>query len=183
MYDNKILIHPKKVVKEMNKFTNSIITNKYATYSLEEGIVEHSYTCKMIKGNQFGIRYAGIDGTRYEMTYSFSNAYEEDILADRTFRKDFVNRCPLARGFADITLTILHELGHMHSEQPFNYSEYIHAQILIGKTANNIVEANEMYFKIPNEENATNWAIEWLQDPENRKLAKAFEKEFFKCFI
>ena len=182
MYDNKTLIHPKKVVKEMNKFINLLITNEYGTYSLENGLEKHKYTGKMVKGKTFGIRTVGWDNTRYEIEYTFSGADEEDILADKTFRKDFVNRCPLARGFADITLTLLHEIGHKHSEQPFNYGEYLHAQKLIFLTAKDIVEANEMYFKIPNEKNATNWAIEWLQDPEHRKLAKAFEKEFFKCF-
>ena len=35
------------------------------------------------------------------------------------------------------------------------------------------------HFKLPCEMVATDWAITWLQDPTNRKVAKAFEKDFF----
>ena len=39
-----------------------------------------------------------------------------------------------------------------------------------------------MYFLLPDEVVATKWAIDWLENAENRKLAKAFEKEFFKYY-
>ena len=35
------------------------------------------------------------------------------------------------------------------------------------------------HFKLPCEMVATDWAIEWLQDPEHRKQAKAFERAYF----
>lgn len=91
---------------------------------------------------------------------------------DRLFRKDFVSRCPLARGFADVTLSILHEIGHHFHREEFifmeNVKEYDEA-------------TGEDHFKFPCEIVATNWAIEWLQDPEHRKQAKAFEREYFKA--
>ena len=41
---------------------------------------------------------------------------------------------------------------------------------------------NYAYFTLPDETAATEWAINWLSDAENRKKAKAFEKKFFACF-
>ena len=41
---------------------------------------------------------------------------------------------------------------------------------------------NFEYFKLPDEKAATDWAIEWLSHPENRRKAKEFEKKFFACF-
>lgn len=89
--------------------------------------------------------------------------------ADKLFRKDFISRCPLAQGFAHVTLSILHEIGHQfHREEYiyFNAKEYNDAH-------------GEAHFQLLPEIVATNWAIEWLQNPEHRKQAKAFEKEFF----
>lgn len=89
---------------------------------------------------------------------------------DRLFRIDFVSRCPMARGFADITLSILHEIGHHFNREAFIFMEEM-------KEYN---EAQGMdHFKFPCERVATDWAITWLQNPTNRKVAKAFEKNFF----
>lgn len=88
---------------------------------------------------------------------------------DRLFREDFVNRCPLAQEFSDITLSLLHEIGHQ-----FHREEYISFD---AKKYNSVTGAE--HFKLYPEVVATDWAIEWLQNPEHRKQAKAFEKEFF----
>ena len=91
---------------------------------------------------------------------------------DKAFRKDFVSRCPLARGFADVTISILHEMGHFATRDNFNADVYT-AQV---------EEAGadmEKYMAIPYEMLATCWAICWLMDPDNRKEAKNFERNFF----
>lgn len=85
---------------------------------------------------------------------------------DRSFRKNFVARCPMARGFADVTLSILHEIGHH-----FNREAYIFS------TVNE--DDYECHYDIPYEIVATDWAIAWLQDPIHRKQAKAFERAYF----
>ena len=90
---------------------------------------------------------------------------------DRIFRNDFIQRCPLARGFAHVTLSILHEIGHH-----FNREVYIFSDIVEDEN-----ETTEEHIKLPYEIVATNWAIEWLQDKENRKVAKAFERDFFRA--
>ena len=89
---------------------------------------------------------------------------------DRLFRIDFVKRCPLARGFADVTLSILHEIGHHFHREEFIFMTDV----------KEYEEAEGMeHFKFPCEVVATDWAIAWLQNPQNRKIAKEFEKDFF----
>jgi hypothetical protein len=88
---------------------------------------------------------------------------------DRLFRQDFITRCPLARGFADITLTILHEVGHH-----FNREAYIFCD---AKEYNNATGAD--HFKLHCEMVATDWAVQWLQSARNRSIAKAFEHAYF----
>lgn len=85
---------------------------------------------------------------------------------DKSFRKNFVSRCPLAKGFSNVTISILHELGHH-----FNREAYIFSTIN--------EDDYDSHYDIPYEIVATDWAIEWLQNAENRKMAKAFEREYF----
>lgn len=95
-----------------------------------------------------------------------TDAKDED---DKLFRKDFVRRCPLARGFADVTLSILHEIGHHFHREEFIFCDMKEYNAAEG----------EAHFRLPCEMVATDWAIEWLQDPEHRKQAKRFERAYF----
>lgn len=90
---------------------------------------------------------------------------------DRLFRNDFVNRCPRARGFSSATLSILHECGHWATKEIFDVHDY-YAQLYH-------CTSQEDYMKISYEYMATEWAIDWLENKDNRKLAKRFEKDFF----
>ena len=89
---------------------------------------------------------------------------------DKLFRIDFIQRCPLARGFANVTLSILHEIGHHFHREEFIFMTDIKAY--------EEAEGTD-HFKFPCEMVATDWAIAWLQSPQNRKVAKEFEKDFF----
>jgi len=100
-----------------------------------------------------------------------SNALDERDEADKFFRKDFIERCPLAQGFASITLTLLHECGHWATRSVFDIYTY--------EKQYEKIESMEQYVKNPYEMLATQWAICWLQDSINRKHAKAFEKAYF----
>ena len=91
---------------------------------------------------------------------------------DKAFRKDFVSRCPLAQGFADVTISILHEMGHYATRDNFNADVY-------GKQVEEAGADMAKYMAIPYEMLATCWAICWLMDPNNRKEAKNFERNFF----
>lgn len=89
---------------------------------------------------------------------------------DRLYREYFTSICPMGRGFADITISILHEIGHHFNREIFLFDT-------------DEEEYKEAYgydhFNFPCEKVATEWAIEWLKDPEHRKVAKRFEKDFF----
>lgn len=91
----------------------------------------------------------------------------QNEIEDKMFRADFVKRCPMAQGFANVTLSILHELGHH-----FNREAVICADKLVG---DNMKE----HLKLPHEVIATDWAINWLQNKENRRTIKKFEKIYF----
>lgn len=88
---------------------------------------------------------------------------------DAAFRENFYARCPFADTFSDITITILHELGHwiIREHTLANLDAYIQA-------CENITDVEE-YFTIPDEYMATEWAINWLMSEENRTIAHDFD--------
>lgn len=90
---------------------------------------------------------------------------------DRLFRNNFVDRCPRAKGFSNATLSILHECGHWATKEVFDIHDY-HMQLYRCRS-------QEDYMNITYEYMATDWAIDWLENKDNRKLAKRFEKDFF----
>ena len=92
--------------------------------------------------------------------------------SDKVFRADFISRCPLAQGFANVTLTVLHECGHFMTQEAVDTIEYSDQ---VEKVGADQIE----YMKIPAEMLATCWAICWLNSPRHRKEAKEFEKNFF----
>lgn len=117
--------------------------------------------------NEWGARLSG-QHPRIEVPDDPAKVEQQD----RDFRNDFISRCPMARGFAHVTLSVLHELGHH-----FNREEYLDMDLEEYEKAR---ENHEVYFNLPCEKVATEWAIKWLQNPNNRKIAKKFEKDFFR---
>lgn len=114
----------------------------------------------------------------FEIRY---NLEQLNCRGNKEFRKNFIELCPMGRGFADVTLSILHEVGH-HACADMEFEDYDRETELefLHKVPREFV--NFMYFMLPDELAATNWAIEWLQNADNRKRAKQFEKEFFALF-
>ena len=96
---------------------------------------------------------------------------ENHSTTDYEFRKDFTQRYSVAKGFADVTLTILHECGHWKTQDQIDIWNY-------GKKVARC-KNNKDYFLMKEERIATDWAIQWLYEPENRKLAKEFERKYF----
>lgn len=90
---------------------------------------------------------------------------------DKMFRRNFISRCPLAQGFSNITIVLLHECGHWATRSIMDIGTY-------NKMKNNVSNMEE-YMKIPWEHLATEWAICWLSSPVNRKYAKMFERKYF----
>lgn len=91
--------------------------------------------------------------------------------SDNEFRDFMIGRSPIAKKFSNVTISILHELGHYYNREIYdNTPEAEYKKSL---------KSNEAHFNLPCELVATDWAIEWLQDKKNRKLARKFEGKFF----
>lgn len=90
---------------------------------------------------------------------------------DKMFRRNFISRCPLAQGFSNITITLLHECGHWATRSIMDIVTY-------DKMKTKACDMED-YMAIPWEHLATEWAICWLSSPINRKYAKEFERKYF----
>ena len=90
----------------------------------------------------------------------------------------------MLKEFEDITISLLHELGHLETndeirkEFPMWLREL--AEIGLNGKYDSDKEKNYVYFTLPDEKAATEWAIDWLT--KNAAVAKEFEKEFLKCW-
>lgn len=192
------LKHPRKVMWAMRDFMNRASNLTYEVIyfpSTEEcdkngwDFFDHYYTeerpreCRMrnFTGTPLGFCAINCDDEELEI---FEIGYNIDQLngkGNAQFRKHFENLCPMARGFADVTISLLHELGHFSTEQKFEgYDRRTEIEFLEKHIPKEVI--NYAYFMLPDEMAATLWAVEWLQNAENRKIAKAFEKKFFACF-
>jgi hypothetical protein len=189
------LIKPRKVVWVMRDFINDIHGLTYL--DLRMPYVENETTdewferfcnavkeevpskVKMVKREEgFAVCPYEKDNAEFHFFYNLDELY---CRGHRQFAQDFFSRCPMGRGFASVTITILHEIGHMNAQQEFKGYNRVQA---IKELEKNFPREtiNFEYFKLPDEKSATDWAIEWLSHPENRKKAKEFEKKFFACF-
>lgn len=85
---------------------------------------------------------------------------------DDDFRNDFISRYPCAINYMDVTISILHEMGHYFTRNQFldfdpsPYENY----------------TGTMHFKNPEEIAATDWAIAWLNS--NQEKVREFENNF-----
>lgn len=188
------LIHPRKAVWAMRDFINEIHNLTFEAIVVEPGepdeTVEEWFerfrnaesldlpaTCKMVEISRENFcAFINDKGSeKFRIGYNFNAIWSKD-----GFRETCTSRSPVCKGFANITLILLHELGHFSSQQDFE--DYNREEEI--KFLNTIPHeiASMMYFLLPDEMSATDWAVEWLQDAEHRKIAKAFEKKFFACF-
>lgn len=190
--------HPRKIIWAMRDFINEIHELTYEDEiimgpgkpdeTIEEWferlsnatVIEARAECVMIKNKKNNFFYQPDDERPDLITIGY-NLKSLEAKKD-PFYSNFIHRCPMAKGFARITIILFHELGHASSAQYFEGYNRSEAIKEIRNTSNSLEEANEKYFKLPDEVSATEWAMEWLSDPENRKIAKRFEKKFFSCY-
>lgn len=95
--------------------------------------------------------------------------YEPDE-SDEAFRIDFTYRYAPANELMDVTITILHEIGHYFTRFDYDVDE----DYRLRRSAADMSE----YLRIPCERLATDWAIMWLRSPEHWAIAKQFEADF-----
>lgn len=190
----KKLIHPRKVIWAMRDFIEEIHSVTYECCCIDD-IPEESFedfinrmikaetiefraTCKMvrIKRNNFCAFTDDKGESVFRIGYNLNKLNDDN----RDVRKTFTSRSPICHGFANITLILLHELGHFSSQQEFE--DYDREEEIDFIRSIPYEFAKHMYFLLPDEMSATDWAVEWLQDAEHRRIAKRFEKKFFACF-
>lgn len=191
------LLKPRKVIWVMRDFINEIHGLTYTdcivpamaseNETIEEFMerlhnaeeIEVSSRVKMTyRKKGFAVCILEKDDPEFHFFYNLDELYSK---GSKQFAQDFFARCPMGRGFASVTIAILHEIGHMNAQQNFEGYNRIEA---IKELEKNFPREtiNFEYFKLPDEKAATDWAIEWLSHPENRRKAKDFEKKFFACF-
>jgi hypothetical protein len=185
--------HPKLAKKVMTEFVEKamsttldyydVIFNKMdfeaKDFDFQEVYLTPTVTLKHT--NRFSAVVGGWIDDPSDITITYS---PEALMGngENQFRDNFTERCPIGKGFANVTLALLHELGHFetYNDIPQNFDR----EETIKDLRKNypIHEHNYVYFSMPDEALATEWAINWLEDADNRKIAKAFEKKYFECF-
>jgi len=169
--------HPRKVISLMREFLQSATTlpNKIQMKKTYDGF------CTLV----------GDYGEPLEkdepiiVGYDISSLNHSDI-SEIEFSR-FINTLSkgMTKGFANITVTLLHELGHQETKASLSCDDYkkrIFAMAEFDAQDLSIAERNRRYFNLKDEYKATEWAVNWLSISENRRKAKIFEKEFFKAW-
>lgn len=172
--------HPKICKRLMTEFLSdaSDLTDEV---EVDERAFERKRPVTLEKG-YCGFR-AYVYGPDVRIEYDFKSMANNDE-GQREFRRNITMRDASLRGFSDVTLSLLHELGHFETEDdvPFGYDRFKAQKQYRKWCGDDIVKINMMYFSLPDEWLATQWAIDWLSDEENRKRAKQFERDFFKAW-
>jgi len=184
--------HPRKIIWAMRDFINEIHNVTYEGVSVksipgesfedwwkrfsETEVTEFKATCRMVRieENNFCAFLSDKGDPIFRIGYNLNSLSNK-----KAVRKTFTSRSSVCHGFANITLALLHELGHFSSQQEFE--DYDREEEMAFLRSIPAEFARPMYFLLPDEMSATDWAVEWLQDAEHRKIAKAFEKKFFAC--
>jgi len=91
----------------------------------------------------------------YEINYAVENEADD-------FYNNFVERFPLASNFTPFTLSLLHEVGHLETED----------EIIDDTEERNAITNTADYFNLWNEAIATDWAGFFIED--NYELVEEF---------
>ena len=137
------LLKPRKVIWVMRDFINEIHGLTYTDYIVPKATKENETvdeflerfrngeeievpsTVKMVyREDGFAVRTDERDDSEFHFSYNIDELYSR---GHKQFAQDFFTRCPMSRGFASVTITILHEIGHMNSQQEFEGYERIKA--------------------------------------------------------
>lgn len=177
-------VHPRRAFNLMKQFLN---TASDLEYTCEDDDCIYPIEIHLSKGEDFCAQ--GIDSLDeaedgiLDIGYNFNELWDESA---KIFRAYWTAKSPILKGFSDITISLLHELGHLETTEEIrpNFSIKKRMEVLeeLQDRYPNYTELNYAYFDMPDEKSATEWSINWLSNAENRKCAKAFEKKFFACF-
>ena len=178
----KNLLHPVRALNAMRRFIAAALDeNGYADEVDEDGY----YTGNMVfpeihfqKDYEFAA-FVNVRVMELRFAYCYDDLMEED---QQAFRRECIRRNKHAQDFADITLTLLHELGHFETRKLVPV-EFDRDEALAAIDDNLPMDKqNALYFCMVDEALATDWGMDWLREERNRKIARDFEKKFFSCF-
>ena len=174
-------VHPRKAYNLMKAFLNAASDLVYTCGGEEPDKIE------IIPRKSDCFSAENVDSVdncdTLEIYYNFDGLFDESM---KLFRDYWTQKVPMLAEFADITLTLLHELGHLETTDKIR-SEFSNEWrnifwFAIDVTCEDDTEKNRRYFEMPDERAATEWGIEWLKNAEHQRLAKNFEKNFYSCF-
>lgn len=169
-------VHPRKAKKLMEDFVN---------YASDLFCDDEKTEIILRKGYCFSAESVDCvaDCEELSIEYNLEQIWDNGMAL---FRKFWEERAPILQEFSNITLTLLHELGHLETSdeirKTFSYKDRHILQEAIDFLYDTEAEKNYYYFKMPDEASATQWGINWLTDTENQKVTKIFEKNFLACF-
>ena len=162
--------HPRRCINLMRKFLAD-------SHNLTYQNVKRSIILRKDPDGGFSTTLIEENTPFIEIFYDFEEYKEDEI-----FRKFIISLDSSMQEFANITLSLLHEMGHnVHRNKTFSYDR-TEMMKKIEKEAQSEEDLHFGYFQLPDELAATKWAINWLKKKENRLLAKQFEKEYFEAF-
>lgn len=172
-------VHPRRAYNLMKAFLNDASDMVYLT-------VDDDYEKTEIllhKSDSFAADTSDFIGDDAEQVifYNFDELFDESA---EHFRNFWCERAPMLEEFDDITISLLHELGHLETNDKIreNFPMWLRELAVMGldEKCTSYEEKNYLYFVLPDEKAATEWAIDWLS--ENAETAKKFEEEFLKCW-
>lgn len=107
---------------------------------------------------------------------------KSDERMDRLFR-EFAVRLGLAIDCGDFLLAFFHELGHHETMDLLEEEDYIFSQDVKGTLTASDKDC-EIYFNLPDEIEATLWAIDYINANEEiiKKLKKSIDKAIQLCY-
>lgn len=162
--------HPRRCINLMRKFLAD--SHNLTYHNVKRSIILRKDPCGGFSTNLTD------ENTPFIQIFYDLEEHEEDEI----FRNFVISLDSSMQEFANITLSLLHEMGHnIHRNKTFSYDR----NKMLEKNRNEAKSEEELqfnYFRLPDELAATKWAINWLKKSENRLLAKKFEKDFFEAF-
>lgn len=205
------LIHPRKLTRVMEEFLAQVLEVGEYTRFVHRGLTEEEFD-KWINGENIHFeeeevqvipkiyKKKGYNNFSVD-SYAFLNDSEQTVIdfyyGPEIFlssdARDYNNgggfvmadmgrRASYMKGFSQAVRILLHELGHVMTQERVieEYGEETIAEMRMRNHNNN--KGNRGYVRLPDEYAATQWAIDWLADPDHRKIARDFEKKFWTCF-
>ena len=169
------LIAPKRVISKIMKDFIIAVDTSCGANEKRCFLSEGSIFCTVIYDN---VPLNRVKDFRYNLNQLLERGSDYSDQGFGYICANMGKRANYTKGFAQITKILLHEYAHTVTYDQIMelYGEEEIARLYAE------AETQEEYLHVPTEWVATQWAINWLKDPEHRKIARDFEKKFWACF-